>query len=155
MITSLKLALLHKIGQNMTNPSEASYSFTCFPFLRMRALQTWVSPWGGRAGSRKVPPALLPVLCRLGQWLHRPPDLPQHSWAKPKELWEAFLSLIEEYSPCKAPVGNTALSACNSSGSLTCSFLSLKLLFQKIIAVIHTRRYYQMANFLCLPLASF
>lgn len=22
------------------------------------------------------------------------PDLPQHSWAKPKELWEVFLSLI-------------------------------------------------------------
>lgn len=125
MITSLKLGLLHKIGQNMTNPSENSSSSTYFPLDKYLLFRFGCHAGeGGRAGG-KVPPAPSHVLGWLGRWLHHP--LTSHSTAGPgpkspgRYLWHQS---IGENSPCEAPGGNTALSACNSPGSLTCSFLS-------------------------------
>lgn len=80
MISSLKLVLLCKIGQNMTNPPETSSSSTYFPLDKHSS-----SDWGVRVGreGRQEESATRPLAgpCRLGRWLHRP--LTSHSTAEP------------------------------------------------------------------------
>lgn len=94
MITSLKLGLLHKIGQKHDKSFWKQLQLHLLSSGQVPALQIWVSRWGGRAGRWKsaTRPFARPGLA--GAVAAPSPDLPQHSWARAKEPWEVPLASI-------------------------------------------------------------